>query len=151
MKYFFYGLGILIAISLVGMVLKVVLFPAKVAGNLIDTGYKATDKVLNADNAIYNYEWFKKQYEDIEATKRKMNNAAVAHLEFRESLPKSRLEWTFEDKQEDSRLNSIYLGLSNHLEGLIGDYNARAKMSTRNIFQNSVLPDYIDALTFIGR
>ena len=43
---------------------------------------------------------------------------------------------------------SILQRLSN-LESQIGDYNARASMATRNIFEDNVLPTFIDALTFI--
>lgn len=62
-----------------------------------------------------------------------------------------RSTWTFEDKNEDARLNSVVLGLENHLQTQIADYNARASMATRNIFEDHVLPNYIDALTFIRK
>jgi hypothetical protein len=45
----------------------------------------------------------------------------------------------------------VELGLQNHTETLIANYNARAKMANRNIFQNSILPSFIDALTYIKK
>jgi len=139
------GVGVLIGGAIL---LKVVLFPVKTASNLIDTAYKAQDKVLNADNAIYNYEWFKQQKEDIDATGRKYQNAVESYDSYVSSISG---EKTFEDKNEIARLNSVKLGIKNLLEQQIADYNARAKMATRNIFQDGVLPDYIDALLFIKK
>lgn len=148
-------IGILFAVLIgvmvlgaVGMGLKVLFFPATVATNMIDTAYDANTKVINADNAIYNYEWFKQKKADIEATKRQLTNARASLSSFKSSLPEYSLQ-SFEDKGETARLNAVVLGLENNLENQIGDYNARASMATRNIFEDHVLPNYIDALTFI--
>ena len=62
-----------------------------------------------------------------------------------------RVNYSFEDKQEIYRLNSVILGLENHLETLIADYNARASMANRNIFADKLLPNFIDALTILRR
>lgn len=145
--------GLLIAFVLIlmvggGFILKVLLFPVNTASKLVDTAYDAQDKVLNADNAIYNYEWFKQKHHDIEASKKQLVNARVSYQGFVESAG-PRTNWTFEDKTEDSRLRSVVLGLENNLESQIGDYNARASMATRNLFEDHVLPNFIDALTFI--
>ena len=150
MKIALFVIGGLIAVTAVGFVLRIVLFPVNTATKLIDTAYDAQDKVLNADNAIYNYEWFKQKKQDIEANKKQLDNARVSHENYRMNLG-DRTTWTFEDKNEDARLNSVVLGLENHLQTQIADYNARASMATRNIFEDHVLPDYIDALTFIRK
>ncbi|MDD4988600.1 MAG: hypothetical protein PHS68_06880 [Candidatus Izemoplasmatales bacterium] len=134
-----------------GLALKAVMFPVRTAENMINTAYDANDKVINADNAIYNYEWFKQKYQDIEVAKKQYKNSSLQFSEYQNSLPDSRLDWTFEDKQEESRLRAVMTGQYNYVESLVGDYNARASMATRNIFENSVLPNYIDALTFITK
>lgn len=148
-------IGILVALlfgvmilDAIGMGLRVLFFPATVATNMIDTAYDANKKIINADNAIYNYEWFKQKKADIEATKQQLLNARSNVSSFNASLGE-RSTWTFEDKTESSRLNSVVLGLENNLQSQIADYNARASMATRNIFEDHVLPNYIDALTFI--
>lgn len=138
----------IMAIGAVGMGLRILFFPATVATNMIDTAYDANRQIINADNAIYNYEWFKQKYQDIEATKRQYKVAAANYDTYVSSLG-DRNTWGFEDKDEVARLNAVQLGLQTNLESQIGDYNARASMATRNIFENSVLPTYIDALTFI--
>lgn len=133
-----------------GFLINVIFFPVNTAQKLVNTAYDAQDKVLNADNAIYNYEWFKQKQADITAAKAQLDNARQSYDSFVASAG-VRTGWTFEDKQEAARLNSVVLGSENYVQGLIGDYNARASMATRNIFQDHVLPNYIDALTFIRK
>ena len=133
-----------------GMLMNVLLFPVNSAQKEVDIAYDSQDKVLNADNAIYNYEWFKQKKADIDAAKKQLDNSRNSYSSFQASAG-TRSTWTFEDKQEDSRLRSIVLGQENYVQGLIGDYNAKASMATRNIFQDRVLPNYIDALTFIRK
>lgn len=153
MKYFGYlivgllGLGTLVGI---GFGIKVLFFPVHTAQQELQTAYDVVDKTINADNAIYNYEWFKQTHEDIKATSNKYDNACISYDEFIE-LAGDRTDWTFEDKTEQSRLSSIKLGIKNHLEQLIADYNARSKMANRSIFANNILPSYLDALTFIRK
>lgn len=128
--------------------LRVLFFPGAVATNMVDTMYDANRQVINADNAIYNYEWFKQQKADIDASKIQLSNARRNYDAYVDSLG-ARSDWGFEDKGEVARLNAVVLGLENNLQSQIEDYNARASMATRNIFEDSVLPSYIDALTFI--
>jgi len=141
-------LGVLIG---VGFLVNIIFFPINTAQKMVNIAYDAQNKVINADNAIYNYEWFKQKFQDIEAGKKQLVNAQINYNSFVGSLPTERVDWGFEDKTEQARLNSVVLGLQNNLESLIADYNARASMATRNIFADSVLPSFIDALTFIKK
>lgn len=136
------------AVGAIGMGLRILFFPATVATNMIDTAYDANAKVINADNAIYNYEWFKQQKANIDASKTQLDNARRNYGSYVDSLG-DRSTWGFEDKGEVARLNTVVLGLENNLQTQIENYNARASMATRNIFEDHVLPNYIDALTFI--
>ncbi len=133
-----------------GFVLKIVLFPVTTATNLIDTAYDANSKVINADNAIYNYEWFKQTYQDIQANEQQLANATSSLHEF-EASAGDRKNWDFQDKEQDGQLRTVVLGLQNYLATNIANYNARASEATRNIFEHSVLPNYISALTFITK
>jgi hypothetical protein len=153
MKIFGTIITVIVGICLligVGIIFKVVFFPVKVIQNEIQTGYDTVDKTINADNAIYNYEWFKQTYEDINALKNQLDNASSLADSFKAEAG-DRSKWTFEDKQESARLDSIKLGLQNRVEQVVANYNARAKMANRNIFQNSILPNFIDSLTFITK
>lgn len=99
-------------------------------------------KTYNADNAIYNYEWFKDRYEAIQAIDTKISNTEESYQIYKENTGDQK-NWTFEDKTEIARLQSVVLGLKNHKEDLIAEYNSRAKQANRNIFQDR-LPLFID-------
>ena len=141
-------IGIIFAVLAGGFLIKAIMFPVHVATNEMNLAHDAVDKVINADNAIYNYEWFKQKKADIDATGRQYKVAKVNYDSYVNSLGE-RSTWGFEDKGEVARLNAVVLGLQTNLESQIGDYNARANMATRNIFEDHVLPDFIDALSFI--
>lgn len=153
MKYILIFLGVIFGVSVLvtgSLVLKGLFFPVHTAQKELNTAYDAVSKTINADNAIYNYEWFKRQKESIDATKQKLVIAQNAVLNFQE-LAGDRKEWTFEDKTESARLNSVAQGIESQLKDIIAEYNARTQMTNRNIFQDNILPSYIDALTFIKK
>lgn len=150
MKTLLSVVGVLFFLGAGAFLVKIVFFPVHTAQKEIELAYDTVDQTINADNAIYNYEWFKQKKEDIDATRNKLDNSRKTLDNFENSAGE-RATWTFEDKQEHARLSSIVLGTENYLEQQIADYNARSKMANRNIFQNSILPDYIDALTFIRK
>ncbi|QIG73657.1 hypothetical protein EVC04_220 [Rhizobium phage RHph_I1_9] len=100
-------------------------------------------KTFDADNIIYNYEWFKRQYNDIIAFNQKIDIAQSQISRFEESAG-PRTNWTFEDKQEANRLNSVVLGLRNQRESMIAEYNAKSSMVNRSIFKTGDLPETIN-------
>ena len=141
----------LLGIYLLGLCVSILFYPVNATNKMIGIAYDASDKILNADNAIYNCEWFKQKKEDIEASKVQLDNAQQSLGLFMVGMPEDRSKWGFENATEYSRLNSVVLGIQNNLANQIHDYNARASMATRNIFADGVLPSYIDALTFIKK
>ncbi len=148
MKIILWTIAAVLGISLFGIAIRVVFFPINTVSKIVDTAYEAQNKTINADNAIYNYEWFKQQYQDIEATKVKLDNAKLSEQSFKESAGE-RSYWTFEDKNESARLSSVVLGIENVLAQQIADYNARSSMANRAIFQDGILPSFIESLTFL--
>jgi hypothetical protein len=142
MKSFLGYMGALVIaffIIFLGYTLRLVLLPVRVVDKSIGTVEGVIDKTLTADNAIYNYEWFKQQVEDIKAIKAKavVADDAVNSFEFAAGIRK---DWTFEDKNEDARLRAVAQGLRSQLEDMIATYNARTKMANRNIFQDGKIP-----------
>jgi hypothetical protein len=53
---------------------------------MIQTVNDAVNKTINADNAIYNYEWFKQKYEEIQATKIQIDNIKLSLDQYKEDL-----------------------------------------------------------------
>ena len=153
MKGFLITIGVIFGLIILivgGIAIKIAFFPVNTASKLVDTAYQTQDKVLNADNAIYNYEWFKQQKEDIDALGTKIQTAQ-GQLDSFEKSAGAMKDWSFEEQNQDSQLHTIVTGLTNMQTQAIADYNARSKMADRNIFKNGILPGYIDSLTFIKR
>lgn len=132
----FLGLGVL---TIGGLFLRTAFLPVRVVDRAIGTTEGIIDKTLTAENAIFNYEWFKQTYEDIKALNAKTEIAVKAVETFKIEAG-DREKWTFEDKTEYSRLSAIEQGLRSQLEDVMATYNARSKMANRNIFQDGKIP-----------
>ena len=132
-KYLWLLVLVIVAVPIV----RLVLLPVFAANKAVSSAEGIIDRTLDADNVIYNYEWFKQRYEDALATRTKIENAKAAVAAFKEAAgPRS--DWTFEDKTESARLASVVLGLENHYESIVAEYNARAQMAHRDIFRRGV-------------
>lgn len=141
---------LIILVLVSGFVLKVVLFPVNTLDKSIDTAYGVVDKTLDADNAIYNYEWFKDQEAHIRAC---LKNEEISKEEwdlFKSELPEDREKWTREDKQEESSLRNSYYALQKLTNLAIEDYNSKSQMANRNIFKDN-LPSNISRSWYAGR
>jgi hypothetical protein len=142
-KLGFKTLGVILLITLIGWAVKLIFFPVHIVDKTIDTAYKVVDKTLDADNVIYNYEWFKRQYQDYKAIQTKIAQAENSVKNFEKSAGE-RSKWTFEDKNEYSRLNSITDGLKYQAEDIKAEYNARSKIANRSIFKTGELPEILE-------
>lgn len=125
--------GLLLAIGAVGWGIRLLTLPARTIGNL-------AEKTLNADNVLYNYEWFKQQQQSVTAADEQIVIAVAAADTFKADAG-PRDTWDYIDKQEFARLNAVLLGLRNHRQNLVADYNARSRMANRNIFKGRELPE----------
>ena len=99
-------------------------------------------KTYDANNAIYNYDWFKERYQAIQAIDIQISNAQQAETQYNTGLPADRTTWGYTIQTESARLHSVVLGLENQNQSIVAEYNARASEVNRNIFQNS-LPTFI--------
>lgn len=111
--------------------------------NLVSQPGRIITKTFDADNVIYNYEWFKQQYADVGAISTKAGNADDAVKAF-EASAGDRSTWSFEDKQRDAQLASIALGLKNQRATMVAEYNARSQEVNRSIFKTGDLPLQIE-------
>lgn len=128
----------LIGLGLIGggiWVVRMVLYPVQQAGRIYE-------KTLDADNVIYNYEWFKRQHADILGMDTKVTAAKAAQTAFEKSAG-ARENWGFEDKQEWNRLNTVHLGLVGQRTSMIAEYNSKSSMANRSMFKDGDLPDSI--------
>lgn len=103
----------------------------------IQTNRDIVTKTYNADNALYNYHWFKEREQAILAlqTTITQSDAAVKSYEI-DAGP--RKDWTFEDKNEAARLRAVSQGQKAQYNSLVGEYNARMKEADRSIFSENL-------------
>lgn len=138
------GMAFMLLIALIGggWALEAVLLPAKTVTTQIDSAGDIIDRTYNADNAIYNYEWFKTRYEDIQATERIIGNTKVEMDAYKE-LYGNATSWDWQTKQDYNSMSGKYLGQQNYYEDLVAEYNARSNMANREIFKDK-LPLHVD-------
>lgn len=136
----FFGLGFWVIIILAG--LSIVGGWVGTASFLMNQPARIIQQTFDANNVIYNYEWFRQQYQDVEAMKMKIVNSQSQLDSWISSAP-DRSDWKTQDRQTHSQLNSIVLGQKNQLAQMIANYNARATMANRSIFMSG-LPSTID-------
>jgi len=146
------SIGLILLLCVIGVVvligggylIKYWLLPVHVTTAQIDSGHEIISKTYNPDNAIYNYEWFKTQYEKIQANRNQIQNLKDSLASFKETYGNV-TTWDYITKEEYNRLNTMYIGLQNQDENLVAEYNARSKMANRNIFDDK-LPMNVDKL-----
>lgn len=131
------AMALIIGLSVVGTAMGIITLPWRKLNRQVETNQGIIDKTYNAENALYNYEWFKQTAQDIKATETKTIDAKAAVTSF-EVAAGPRASWTFEDKTEDARLRAVAQGLQNHYTQLVADYNARASQANRAIFKDDL-------------
>lgn len=134
---------------LFGLMVKIIFFPFHALNQSIDMGYDVVNKTLDAENAIYNYEWFKEQEAQIRVC---LKNEEIAKEEwemFKASLPEDREKWTRDDKAEESSLRNSYYALQKLTNMEIEEYNAKSSMVNRAIFKDN-LPSNITRAFYVG-
>ena len=128
--------GVLFLVSIVGEA-------CHLFGTVADSANGVVDKTLDPNNVIFNYEYFKQAYQDVQALDKKITDAQFSVNSF-DSQFKNRKEMDRDDKQESDRLHAILTGLQQERLTEVATYNARAQMANRNIFQTHDLPSHIN-------
>ncbi len=100
---------------------------------------RIVNKTIDADNVLYNYEWFKQRNQDIEALDAKMASSVRSVATLKDELG-PRTNWHREDREEVARLSAVSLGLGQQRNDLAAEYNARSQMANRQMFKTGDLP-----------
>ena len=130
-------IGGFMALTMVASALNLITIPFLKFNKQVQMERDIVTKTYSADNALYNYHWFKERAEAIKASEKQIENAIASQADFRASAG-ARSGWTFEDKTEDARLGAVVLGLKNHRESIVAEYNAREKEADRAIFSQDL-------------
>jgi len=127
----------LVALALIAaVVLWAVFYPTGQAMRVVE-------KTLDADNVIYNYEYFKQAYQDIHAMDKKIEIAQQALDNFLKNAG-PRDKWDFRDKEESNRLETNLAGVRNVRTEMVATYNARVRMVNRSIFMGKDVPQQVE-------
>ena len=126
-------IGLTIVGAVVSAALGLITIPWLKFTSQIQTNRDIIQKTYNADNALYNYRWFKDRANAIEALDKTIIQAEAAVVSF-EASAGARSTWTFEDKTEHARLNAVAQGQKAQYNSLVGEYNSRASQVDRAIF-----------------
>lgn len=135
-KLFGYGALAIVAIGglgVVGSVTGILTAPIRGAATV-------AERTFNGDNMIHNYEWFKRQVQDVAAIDERIGVAQATLASFEVSAG-PRDTWKFDDRTEWNRLNTVLLGLKGQRTSMVAEYNARVEMANRNLFRTGDLPD----------
>ncbi len=134
--------ALMIVLAAVGSLLNLITIPWLKFDSQVQMNRDVITQTYDADNALYNYHWFKQKAEEIKATDTKAGIALEALNTYAKEWP-DKSKWTYIDKEEYNRLNTNYIGLKNYYNDLVADYNAKAKMVDKAIFKDN-LPLFFD-------
>lgn len=124
-------------LTIIGSAMNLITIPWLKFNRQVQMNRDIVTKTYNADNALYNYHWFQERLQAIKATEVQIDNAKAAQTQFKSDAG-PRKDWTFEDKTEDARLGAVVLGLKNHYQTIVAEYNARANEADRAIFSQEL-------------
>ncbi len=131
----FLGLG------LVGLLIVTVIW--SVVSWVWGVGSGVTNRVVNPDAIVQNYEYFEQQLKDIKAVEGQIKDAEESVAAFKKDAGDAK-EWKFDQREEYGRLNSNLTGLRQSRRKMVEDYNARAAMISRNLWKSSDCPQHIE-------
>ena len=131
MKYFFYGILIIILVGVANFGLNMLFRPAQVI-----------EQVTDPSRIIYTYEWFFNTLASIRSYESQVQVASKSVEIFKEDN-KDKAD-SYANTTELSRLREVERGLQNQLISTINSYNAQAKNLSRGIFKDWRLPNSLE-------
>jgi len=110
---------------------------------------EVAQREFGAGAAVYKYEWFKDKSNSLVAAEERIKITDQALTDFKESAGE-REKWTFEDKDEYSRLTTDLRGQKAHFEQLKAEYRAACLTVNRAVFKgDDKIIRWADELTVV--
>lgn len=113
-----------------------------------EAGAETVEQTMDADNAIQEYEWFRQQYQDIEAQRNQIDNSYEELDRFYDTYGKDPSDWSRTTKERHNRIQQRITGNQNMLDQMVADYNARSQQANNAIFKCH-LPYQVDEQLYI--
>ena len=127
--------GSLGVILLIG-ILSVIVTYAATCSRIATTPARVISKIVDEDNVINRYEWYYDAYHKCLAYDKQVVNARAAYDSHVSGMDKG----SWQDKQEQSRLRMVVMGIRNQRVALVEQYNANSRKLTQNVFKGWSLP-----------
>ena len=116
---------------------------AGVAQNAVTQAGNVVNQTDDANNVIYNYEYFHNQYEAIVAAQQNAASFQQQLTSFQASAgPMS--QWSWQEQQQYSVLSENLQGMTANIHSLVADYNAKSQMLNRAWLKSKDLPGQLD-------
>lgn len=123
------------ALSFCGWMIHVVFFPVRAA-------QAVAERTFNADNMIYNYEWFHLRLADYQTSVQQGDAKEAERQQFLASAG-LRDRWDIATQREDRQLSVELSGLRQQSIVIANEYNSHVAMANRNLFRERDLPDHL--------
>ena len=108
----------------------------------VDQAQQVVERTLNADNMIYNYEWFHARYADYQSAQTQLQQKQSELDQFM-STAGERTTWNIATQREESQLRIELSGLRAHVANIANEYNSHVGMANRNLFRTNSLPEHL--------
>ncbi len=110
------------------------------AGRMLSRPAALVDRVTDPDRIIGNYEWFEEAYNDCLALDAKIATTQKQIATQFEGLPQDRTSWSRQDRDAWNQWQVTLNGQRSQRESIVGEYNAKSKMITRQLWKSPNLP-----------
>ncbi len=135
-KWFLICLAIAGALGLLGWIWHIATYPVSQAQAIVE-------RTMNADNVLYNYEWFHARVADYDSATRQVQQKQHDMSVFLESAG-PRNTWNYATQQEYNQLNVELSGLRAQRTNIANEYNSHVGMTNRNLFRSRSLPEQLN-------
>lgn len=105
-----------------------------------------TNKVINADSAIENYEWFKRQEHQIKSMYSQEEIQKKSLNDYLEMVGRDSSKWTQQDKSQINFLRTVLDGTRVQVNNMVAEYNARSCMKHKSLFKNNLPTNIVRGL-----
>lgn len=126
---------VVLGLFLVANVVSYVWFPFLPWFEQRDAGQQVVEDKIDAQEAIENYEWFREQWNDIEAQRNQIDNERRNLERFYETYGEDPSTWSRTAEETHSRIQTRLTAKQDHLEALVAEYNARSDQAYREMFK----------------
>lgn len=127
--------ALLMAFFIVLNVISYVWFPFLPWFEQRDAGEQIVREQIDAEKAIQNYEWFREQWNDIQAQRAQIENLRDRHERFHDTYGNDSSEWPRDVREDHDRIQTRITGNQNALEQMVAEYNARSDQAHREMFK----------------